>query len=57
MELKWPGKVCICIAYLITMIHMFWINILFEISIFIILGSSIPILLLGVIYGLLNLEE
>lgn len=54
---KWPGKVCTCIAYLITMIHIFWVNIPFEVSIFIILGSSTLILLLGVVYGLLNLEE
>ena len=50
MELKWPGKVCTCVAYLITMIHMFWINILFEIPIFIILVSFIPVLLLGMYY-------
>lgn len=57
MELKWPGKVYTCIAYLIVIIHIFWINIPFKVFIFIILDSSIPILLLGVIYGLLNLEE
>lgn len=54
---KWPGKICTCIAYLVTMIYIFWINIPFEVSIFIILGSSTLILLLGVVYGLLNLEE
>lgn len=54
---KWPGKICTCIAYLVVMIYIFWINIPFEVSIFIILGSSTLILLLGVVYGLLNLEE
>lgn len=54
---KWPGKICTCIAYLVIMIHIFWASISFKVSAFIVLGSSTLILLLGVIYGLLNLEE